>query len=248
MTPTHMPDDFMTDLFDRVENNKRRPLADWQKGEAARKNRDEAMERVEENAEEGFSERARAVIQQVAEAKEDFTSDDVWPILGKNSTHNRKAIGPPFNSLVRAGVIEKTGEWRPSTDPECNGRDKPVYRKVGKLASVNARVLVCGGREYRDYAKVRETLNAVKPRILVHGGATGADKCCGLYAEEKGVPCMVIPAPWKKHGKAAGPIRNGWMLQLTKPTLVLAFPGGAGTSDMVKQALDAGIPVRSIAP
>lgn len=43
-------------------------------------------------------------------------------------------------------------------------------------------------------------------------------------------------ADWKKHGKAAGPIRNGIMLRDGKPDMVVAFPGGRGTANMVDQA------------
>jgi ABC-type Fe3+-hydroxamate transport system substrate-binding protein len=45
-----------------------------------------------------------------------------------------------------------------------------------------------------------------------------------------------------KYGPSAGPIRNGRMLEY-KPDLVIAFPGGRGTANMVKQARKAGIAV-----
>ena len=38
----------------------------------------------------------------------------------------------------------------------------------------------------------------------------------------------------EKHGNAAGPIRNQRMLDHGKPDIVVAFPGGSGTADMVK--------------
>lgn len=40
--------------------------------------------------------------------------------------------------------------------------------------------------------------------------------------------------------EGAGPIRNSFMLALG-PDLVLAFPGGRGTADMVRQASEAGV-------
>lgn len=46
------------------------------------------------------------------------------------------------------------------------------------------------------------------------------------------------------NGKAAGPIRNQRMLDEGKPDLVVAFPGGRGTADMVRRAKAAGVPVR----
>lgn len=45
---------------------------------------------------------------------------------------------------------------------------------------------------------------------------------------------------------AAGPIRNQHMLDIGKPDVVLAFPGGRGTEDMIRRAEKAGVPVKRI--
>lgn len=55
-----------------------------------------------------------------------------------------------------------------------------------------------------------------------------------------------VPADWKTHGKRAGSIRNQKMIDDYHPQLVVAFPGGAGTADMVRRARAAGIEVREI--
>lgn len=52
-----------------------------------------------------------------------------------------------------------------------------------------------------------------------------------------------FPPDWDKYGNAAGPIRNQQMLDEGKPDLVVAFPGGRGTADMVNKARKAGIEV-----
>jgi len=41
------------------------------------------------------------------------------------------------------------------------------------------------------------------------------------------------PADWETYGRAAGPIRNQKMLDSEQINLCVAFPGGAGTADMV---------------
>ena len=51
------------------------------------------------------------------------------------------------------------------------------------------------------------------------------------------------PADWKQYGRGAGPIRNREMLQYSEPDIVVAFPGGAGTADMIRAARTAGYPV-----
>jgi predicted Rossmann-fold nucleotide-binding protein len=42
-------------------------------------------------------------------------------------------------------------------------------------------------------------------------------------------------------GLAAGPIRNQQMIDEGKPDLVIAFPGGAGTHDMMARATKANL-------
>ena len=51
-----------------------------------------------------------------------------------------------------------------------------------------------------------------------------------------GVSYAPNPARWAELGRRAGPIRNQEMLDLWVPDGVVAFPGGAGTADMVARA------------
>lgn len=107
-------------------------------------------------------------------------------------------------------------------------------------------VLVCGGRHYDDAAKVWLTLDALHRAGIgkvVHGGSNGADALAKAWAEARDVECVEHVAHWDKHGRAAGPIRNQAMLDLEEPDLVLAFPGGSGTLDMVTRAEKAHIAV-----
>jgi hypothetical protein len=50
----------------------------------------------------------------------------------------------------------------------------------------------------------------------------------------------VVPfeANWNLYGNRAGPIRNAKLLDDFKPDLLIAFPGSAGTWNMVNSALD----------
>jgi hypothetical protein len=57
----------------------------------------------------------------------------------------------------------------------------------------------------------------------------------GQWGDEHGAQVNPVPADWHGHGMAAGPIRNGLMLEL-KPDVVIAFPGGKGTENMIRQA------------
>lgn len=117
------------------------------------------------------------------------------------------------------------------------------------------RVLVCGGRNFDDRGLMAKTLSPFKPKnllsdvsdfILIVGGAPGADTLAEEWADCFGVRKRVFMANWKEHGKAAGPIRNQLMIDQGKPDLVVAFPGGSGTADMVRRARAAGIEVMEV--
>lgn len=112
------------------------------------------------------------------------------------------------------------------------------------------RVLVCGGRAYADRGELQRRLNALLSRhralCIVEGGAQGADALAREWAIATGADLHQYEADWKRHGKAAGPIRNQRMLDESKPDLVLAFPGGKGTADMVRRARAARVPVMEI--
>ena len=84
---------------------------------------------------------------------------------------------------------------------------------------------------------------------LLHGGARGADRTIGRAAFQLGWSVEVLPADWRRHGRAAGPIRNRELLELAinraealssaaapVSVLVVAFPGGAGTASLVREA------------
>ncbi len=115
-------------------------------------------------------------------------------------------------------------------------------------------ILVCGGRDYADAAKVAEVLSTILSRagsmVVRHGDATGADRLAKEWCEANGVlddPFPVVMSEWRTYGKSAGPIRNARMIaEPPTPDLVVAFPGGAGTADCARQAREAGIPVLTV--
>jgi len=75
---------------------------------------------------------------------------------------------------------------------------------------------------------------------MIQGGATGADKLAKEYAQLNNIPYVEEKADWSL-GKKAGPIRNELMLKKYLPDLVIAFPGGRGTDNMVRLAKSYGV-------
>lgn len=114
------------------------------------------------------------------------------------------------------------------------------------------RVLVCGGRDYHDDVRVWAVLDKLHVEAgidrIIQGGARGADSLASDWADQSNVPQDQYDADWEAFGSMAGPMRNKAMLDEGKPDLVIAFPGGAGTRNMIRQARKAGVEVIEIAP
>lgn len=118
--------------------------------------------------------------------------------------------------------------------------------EVARLSDKPARLIVCGGRDFHDYYRlcnIMDRLAAIRPiEVVFHGNARGADSLADRWCRERGVKVFPVPAQWAKHGRRAGPIRNQQMLG-QGIDLVVAFPGGKGTEDMVGRAHKAGVMV-----
>jgi len=108
---------------------------------------------------------------------------------------------------------------------------------------MDMRVLVCGGRNFDDAERVAIALNGITPTEVAQGGASGADYLALAWCRRHGIPCRTYTADWESDGRAAGPLRNQAMLEDFRPDMVLAFPGGNGTRDMVRKARKAGVKV-----
>lgn len=108
-------------------------------------------------------------------------------------------------------------------------------------------IAVTGGRPknlpvWLDKKFVFETLDTFKRfnsiNELIHGDAFGIDKFCAEWAFRNSIRAIPIPitqSMWREHGKRAGAIRNGQILNC-KPDILLVFPGGPGTQNMYLQA------------
>lgn len=108
------------------------------------------------------------------------------------------------------------------------------------------RILVCGGRDFRDKGSVWRALDMVHVKsgisAIIQGGADGADRWAAEWGFERKVPVASFPADWSQ-GKRAGPERNQQMIDEGKPDAVIAFPGGRGTADMCHRAEVAGLKI-----
>lgn len=100
------------------------------------------------------------------------------------------------------------------------------------------RVIICGGRDYIlnsfDYYELDKLHEKLKFTEVVSGGCAGADKGGESWATANKIPITRFVPDWVKSGKAAGPLRNEEMAEYSD--ICVAFPGGAGTKDMITRA------------
>ncbi len=109
------------------------------------------------------------------------------------------------------------------------------------------RVLVCGGRDYQDWCTVADTLRRlhdISPiGLIIHGCDPGAATLAVRWALSTGVPTSGFDANFHSLGPTAERLRNERMIVESKPDLVVAFPGGEGTADLIGRAKAVGVPV-----
>lgn len=100
------------------------------------------------------------------------------------------------------------------------------------------KVLVCGSRASKDRLRVFWELAKIDERRKItrvaHGGALGTDTFADEWAEANCVPRAL-------HGTRWAAWCNAW-----ESDLVVAFPGGGGTRDVVEHALGRRVPVRLV--
>ena len=135
-----------------------------------------------------------------------------------------------------------------------DGKHWEVVEK-GEVAGITRRtqmktVLICGSRDWSDREAVRSWLSKLQDwgyGTVIHGDCRGADMIADEEARAMGFVVIPFPARWKKHGRAAGPVRNQQMINEGKPDLVMYFHAdldqSKGTADMVERAEKHGVPV-----
>ena len=103
--------------------------------------RDEAMARVNANANDVWKIDARRAVEDCAAVLEVLTTDDVWALLkgtGSTTTDNR-AMGPLMLKAATDGILRHTDKTRLSRRPQCHRRPVRVWRSLVYRGSENTR-------------------------------------------------------------------------------------------------------------
>jgi len=98
------------------------------------------------------------------------------------------------------------------------------------------KVAVIGSRNFQDYDRLKRILDLYPIKVIVSGGAIGADSLGDKYADEKGLQKEIYKPDWDLFGKSAGFLRNTTIIE--NSNMVVAFWDGAskGTKDSLDKA------------
>jgi hypothetical protein len=100
------------------------------------------------------------------------------------------------------------------------------------------KTIIAGGRDITDYETVVKAIEQSQFDIteVVSGMALGVDTLAIAFANDNNIPVKQFPADWNKHGRAAGPIRNGQMAEYADALIAVWDGESKGTKNMITQA------------
>jgi hypothetical protein len=111
-------------------------------------------------------------------------------------------------------------------------------------------VIICGGRDYRftlqDCAWLEHWHRILNIDRVYEGGQRGIDAEARAWAMARGIEVRTCKAHWTMYFRGVRAARNATLLarfvREAKGRMVgvLAFPGGQGTADLLRQAEAAG--------
>ncbi len=116
---------------------------------------------------------------------------------------------------------------------------------------MSMRILVTGGRKFDDKELLFEFLDRLHQErsitLVIHGAARGADSLAEKWGKARGVETLPCLPDVERYKDGVWREQSEQMLA-HKPDLVVAFPGGNGTANMVELAQRAGVEVMLASP
>ena len=112
------------------------------------------------------------------------------------------------------------------------------------------RVIIAGCRNFYNYVTLKEKCEYYLQNkmlthnvIIVSGHASGADSLGEKFASDHNRQCELHPADSEKLGKAAGPIRNAEMADISDALIAFWDGQSRGTKSMIELAKRKGLQV-----
>ena len=110
-------------------------------------------------------------------------------------------------------------------------------------------IAVVGSRDFKPLSLVVKFVASLPGGVtIISGGARGVDQAAVRQARLNHIPAQVFIADWKRHRKAAGPIRNSELVRLADEVVAFWDGKSKGTADTIRKAKAAGKPVWIVHP
>lgn len=108
------------------------------------------------------------------------------------------------------------------------------------------RIGVIGSRNFRDFDLLCDVLSGYDPKVIVSGGAQGADKLAEEWARKNNIDTLIFKPDWEKFGRSAGFVRNKDIVE--NSDILIAFWDGKskGTANSIDLAKKMGKIVRVV--
>ncbi|MGH9095125.1 MAG: hypothetical protein ACRDXE_08185 [Acidimicrobiales bacterium] len=94
---------------------------------AGQRERDRAISRVDERADEEWRQSARQAVRDIAGRQATLTADDLWA-AGLAKPREARASGPVFLWAAKQGLIEDTGRTGRTSQANCHGMPRRIWR------------------------------------------------------------------------------------------------------------------------
>lgn len=111
------------------------------------------------------------------------------------------------------------------------------------------RTIIAGSRNVDSYDTVKEAVSkaaihaGISITTIVSGNARGVDQLGEKYAIDNGIPLVLYPADWDRHGKSAGYKRNVQMAENADALIAIWDGESKGTGHMISIAKEHGLTV-----
>ena len=113
------------------------------------------------------------------------------------------------------------------------------------------KIVIGGCRDYNDYTVFKEFVDSCISRLkqeysltIVSGHCSGVDLMSERYAKENGLGLEIFPADCDKYGRAAGPIRNKQMVEVSDYVIAFWDQKSRGTKSLIAYARELNKPIR----